>query len=311
MLRRIYPVSFWPVSRAFAPISIRTGATALMLATSLATGGSALAQTPSPDSVIAIVNGIDIRESDVRLADEEIGRNLTTQDQDQRREEILTMLIDTIVLSQEAMKQNIKNDADLQRRMTYARNQGLMNHLLIVTAQQAATEEAIRKAYDDVVRKVPPEQDVRLRHIVFKVSDPKNEAEVKAVEARARSALARIANGEDFVKVAAETSDDPLAKTNGGDYGWRIRAEMGKEYADAAFALKKGGVAPLIRTAFGWHIIKVEDQRTRKPMEFELVRERVKAMVMRNAQLELISSLREKAKVERKERPVQAQQHAD
>jgi peptidylprolyl isomerase/peptidyl-prolyl cis-trans isomerase C len=160
----------------------------------------------------------------------------------------------------------------------------------------------VRKAYDDVVAKVPPEQELNLRHIIFK-ADPQDDAAVKAGETKAKLALARVAKGEDFAKVAAETSDDPLAKSNGGDFGWRIRAEMGKEYSDAAFALKKGDVAPLIKTAFGWHIIKLEDVRTRKPMAFERVREQVKAMVMRNAQVELISKLREEAKIERKDQP--------
>jgi peptidyl-prolyl cis-trans isomerase C len=294
-----------------APIVARAAATAaaFLLAVSLATTGPGIAQTPELDPVVVIVNATQIRESDIRLADEQIGRNLPTQDKKQRREEVIAMLIDTIVLSGEATRQKIGDEADLQRRMTYARNEGLMNLLLATTAAQAATDDAVRQAYEKVVV-TATEPELHLRHIFFKVSQSDDEAARKAAEEKAKIAQQRIAQGDDFAKVAAEMSDDPLAKSNGGDFGWRARAEFGKEYADAAFGLKKGEVAPLIRTGFGLHIIRLEDERMRKPLPFDKIRGRVKDMVMRNAQLDLVNKLRSEAIIERKDEPLQAEKQA-
>jgi peptidylprolyl isomerase/peptidyl-prolyl cis-trans isomerase C len=295
----------------FRSTAATRAATAVSLvAMLLATSAPAFAQAPSLDPVIAVVNGTQIRESDVRLADEEIGRNLITQDKVQRREEVIGMMIDTLLASNAAIKQKIGDEADLQRRMAYARNQGLMNQLLEATSREAATDEAVRKAYDNVVIKTA-EPELHLKHIIFRISEADGEAATKPAEERAKAALARLTVGEDFAKVATELSDDPLAKSNGGDFGWRVRAEMAKEYAESAFNLKDGEVSPLIKTSFGYHIVKREEQRTRKPLEFEKVREKVKAMVMRNAQMELITRLRGEAKVERKDNTATAEKPAD
>jgi peptidylprolyl isomerase/peptidyl-prolyl cis-trans isomerase C len=277
---------------------------ASLIAMLLVTTAPVFAQVPNPDPVIAVVNGTQIRESDYRLADEDIGKNLPTPNGEKRREEVLGMLIDTLVLSDVATKRKIGDETDLQRRMAYARNQGLMNQLLEVTSREAASDEAIHKAYDNVVLKAA-ESEYHLRHIIFKAVEPEGE-NAKGAEERAKAALARLAAGEDFAKVATEMSDEQLAKANGGDFGWRIRGELGKEYAETAAKLKDGEISPLIKTSFGYHIVKREEERTRKPLEFEKVREKVKAMVMRNAQIDLVTKLRAEAKVERVDQPAEA-----
>jgi peptidyl-prolyl cis-trans isomerase C len=291
-----------PVFRPSNPLAAARVAV-IWLAAMLGTAGPTFANSPSVDPVIAVVNGAEIHESDLRLADETIGRNLPTMDQVERRQSITAMLIDATLLSQAAKDQKIGDEADLQRRMTYARNQGLMNELLAVTGQRAITEKAVHKAYEELVVKNAIEPELHLRHLFFKISDPQDEAAVKAAEERAKLALDRIKKGEDFAAVVTDMSEDPTAKAKGGDFDWRTRDEMGKEYADVAFTLKTGDVSPLIKTSFGWHIIKLEDQRTRKPADFDKVRDRLAAVVARAAQFELVDRLRAEAKIERLDQP--------
>lgn len=149
------------------------------------------------------------------------------------------------------------------------------------------------------VRTVGPQTEIRLRAIFFKFKNPNDRASVKAAEARAKAALRRIAKGEDFSAVAAATTDSPFGKTNGGDLGFMTQPEMGKELADVAFAIENGGVSAPIKTQLGWHVVKVEDKRQRKPVDFETVRDKFEAIVGRRAQQDLITKLRSEARTQR------------
>jgi peptidyl-prolyl cis-trans isomerase C len=311
-IKRICAMNLVPAFGMSNPITTaRAGAAAVWLAVVLGAAGAAFGQSADTDPVIAIVNGTQVHESELQLADEIVGRNLPTQDKVERRDTLLKMLSDTILLAQVASDRKILDEADIQRRMNFARNQGLMNHLLSVVGQQAITEEAIRKAYEDVVLK-PARNDpeVHLRHIVFLIKEPKDDAAVKAAEEKAQAALDRIKKGDDFAAVVADVSEDPTTRARGGDFDWRVRAEMGKEYADVAFTLKKDEVSPLIKTAVGWHIIKLEDQRVRKPMELEKLRDRIAALVANTAQFELVEKARSTAKIERLDQPGAVKQGA-
>ena len=288
-------------SRASNPLAnARAGAAAILLAALIGTTGQTFAQTPAADRVIAIVNGTEVHESDIRVTDEMVGRNLNSQDPVERHDIILKMYIDTILLSKVANERKIVDEADIQRRVTFARNQGLMNNLLSTVGQQAVTDEAIQKAYQEVVVKAANnEPELQLRHIFFLFKDAKDDAAVKDAEEKAKAAFKRIKAGEDFAAVASDVSEDPITKAKGGDFGWRGRPEMGEDYAKIAFAMKKGEVSEPIKTAIGWHIVKVEDQRARTPIALDKIRGRIAAMVAANAQFEFVDKLRAEAKIER------------
>jgi peptidylprolyl isomerase/peptidyl-prolyl cis-trans isomerase C len=143
------------------------------------------------------------------------------------------------------------------------------------------------------------EPEMHLRHLFFLFKEAKDDAAVKEAEEKAKAALKRIKGGEDFAAVATDVSEDSVTKAKGGDFQWRTAAEMGGEYAAAALNLKNGEVSPLIKTSVGWHIIKLEDRRTRKPLPLEKIRDRVAAMVAANAQLELVDKVRAEAKIDR------------
>jgi peptidylprolyl isomerase/peptidyl-prolyl cis-trans isomerase C len=287
--------------RASNPLATaRAGTAAILLAAVLGTTGQTFAQSPAADRVVATVNGTPIHESDIKVTDEMVGRNLNAQDPAERHDIILKMYIDTILLSKVANDRKIVDDADLQRRVSFARNQGLMNNLLTIVGEQAVTDESIRKAYEEVVVKAANnEPELQLRHIFFLFKDPKDDAAVKDAEAKANAAYKRIKAGEDFAAVAGDVSEDPITKAKGGDFGWRGKAEMGEDYAKVAFTMKKGEVSEPIKTVVGWHIIKVEDQRTRTPIALDKIRGRIAQMVAANAQFELVDKLRTEAKIER------------
>ncbi|MBL7128366.1 MAG: peptidylprolyl isomerase [Ignavibacteria bacterium] len=84
---------------------------------------------------------------------------------------------------------------------------------------------------------------------------------------RAMEILKRIKNGEDFATVAKEVSEDPGSKDNGGDLGFFDRRRMVQPFDSAAFSLEVGEVSDLVRTPFGWHIIKLTEIKEFSPFE--------------------------------------------
>jgi len=105
-----------------------------------------------------------------------------------------------------------------------------------------------------------PEQ-VRARHILFKVASsatPEQEAQDRT---RAEAVLAALRNGEDFATLAKQHSEDTATAGQGGDLGYFPRGHMVAPFEEAAFSLPVGQLSDVVRTPFGWHIIRVEDKR--------------------------------------------------
>ncbi len=258
------------------------------------------------DPVIAIVENVEIRESDLALAEEALAKGLPPRDENIKRQNLIHYLTDMVIMSNAAKKRNIADKADIQRiqhRMEFTRNKALMEKLLETTAKAAVTDEAVRKAYDNAVAKTGTETEIHLRSIVFLFKDAKDEEAVKAAKDKANAAYKRIAGGEDFAAVAKEMSDSPGGRENGGDLGYMTRSMMGQEFADAAFKLDNSGITEPVKTQFGFFVLKVENKRTRKPVAFEVVQNKFQVVVAREAQLQLISSLRSQAKIELLDKP--------
>ena len=105
-----------------------------------------------------------------------------------------------------------------------------------------------------------PEQ-VRARHILFKVASSADAEQEAQIRTRAEAVLAALRNGEDFATLAKQHSEDTATAEQGGDLGYFPRGQMVAPFEEAAFSLPVGQLSDLVRTPFGWHIIRVEDKR--------------------------------------------------
>ncbi len=243
------------------------------------------------DAVIARVNGVDIRQSDLALAQEEVGGNVPGQmTPDQKREYLITYLADVVVLAQAAEQQHLGDQPDVKREVAFERNKVLMEALLRNAGKAAQTDDAMHKVYDDAVKKMAPEEEVHARHILVATED-----EAKAIEAQLKA-------GADFATLAKEKSKDPGA-ANGGDLGYFTKDQMVPEFAAAAFKLDKGQISDPVHTQFGWHIIKVEDKRIKPTPTFDEVKGQIENYVVHRAQAQLVDNLRKSAKIERLDQP--------
>ena len=102
-------------------------------------------------------------------------------------------------------------------------------------------------------------EQVKASHILVR-ADPENAAEMKTAEEKANKLLERTKK-EDFGKLASENSDDPGSKAKKGDLGFFGKGMMVKEFDDVVFTLPVGKVSGVIKTQFGFHIVKVTDKK--------------------------------------------------
>jgi peptidyl-prolyl cis-trans isomerase C len=273
------------------------GALALLAALALPLVLGLRAGAQDADQVVARVNGTDIKASDVALAEEDIGSNLSQIPPESRREYLTSYLTDMNLVAKAAEGRKLADGDEFKRRLAYYRSKILMDLLLQSEAKAAVSDGAMHQLYDEASRQMTGQQEVRARHILVKTED-----EAKAI-------IVELKNGADFAELAKQKSTDPGA-AEGGDLGYFPKDEMVPEFADAAFKLEKGQISEPVHTRFGWHVIKVEDKRERQVPAFDQVRDQLATHLVRKAQAELITKLRADAKVERLEAPAQPAQPA-
>ena len=264
---------------------VRRG-TALAIVTALALIAAPAIRAQDADPVVARVDGKEIRQSDLAIAEEDLSGNLQQMSPDARREYLITFLADMTIVAKAAEAKKLADTDDFKRHIAYARAKLLMEQLLQVEAKNAVTDAAMHKVYDEAIAQVKKEQEVRARHILVET-----EEEAKAV-------LAELKKGADFAELAKSKSKDPGA-SDGGDLGYFTKDQMVPEFAELAFKLEKGQISDPVKSQFGWHIIKIEDKRERQPPEFDKVKEQIEQYLVRRAQSEMITKLRAEAKIDR------------
>jgi peptidyl-prolyl cis-trans isomerase C len=279
--------------------SLRKSLLTLGVALPLATGAAMAQTSPAPATspaavpaadpakVVARVNGVEITEGDLAVAGEDAALQMPNVPDEQKRDLLIGYLIDLKLGAKAAEAAKVGSGADFARKLAYNRDKALLDEYLEQQAEKAVTPEATRKLYDETVKNVPAEQEVRARHILVENEDD------------AKKAAARVKGGEDFAKVAGELSKDPGSKTDGGDLGFFTKDRMVEPFAEAAFKLEPGQISDPVKSQFGWHVIKVEEKRAKPVPTFEETKDQVEAYLGRKAQQDLILSLRKDAKIER------------
>jgi peptidyl-prolyl cis-trans isomerase C len=250
------------------------------------------------DKVLAKVNGSEIRQSDVTMAEEELAPSLAQMDPATKSENVLAFLIDLKIVSKAAEDKKIADSDDFKKRMAFTRNRLLMDSLLAQEGKAATTDAAMKKVYEDASKQISGEQEVHARHILVETED-----EAKAVKAE-------LDKGADFAELAKKKSKDPGA-SDGGDLGFFTKEQMVPEFSEVAFKLDPGKISDPVKSQFGWHIIKVEEKRARKAPDFEQVKAQIENYVTRKAQADYVAKLRTEAKVERMDQPAADAKPAD
>ena len=245
------------------------------------------------DPIVAKVNGAEIRASDVAVAEEELASSLQQFPPETKREYVITYLSDTLLVAQAAEAQKLADTEDFKRRLAGARNKLLMETLLQSETKAAVTDAAMHKVYDDATKQMGGEKEVHARHILVDSED------------EAKQIVAELKKGGDFAEFT-KRSKEPGAAERAGDLGYFTKEQMVPAFSEAAFALEVGKISDPVKSEFGWHIIKVEDKRDRVPPPFDQVKGQIETYLVRKTQSDLITKLRESAKIERLNAPTAA-----
>src|ERR1700759_704341 len=227
------------------------------------------------DKVLAKVNGAEIKQSDVTMAEEELAPSLAQMDPATKDENVLAFLIDMKIVAKAAEDKKVADTDEFKKRLNFTRNRLLMDSLLAVEGKSATNDAAMKQVYEDASKQISGEQEVHARHILVETED-----EAKAVKAE-------LDKGADFAELAKTKSKDPGA-SDGGDLGYFTKDQMVPEFAEVAFKLDVGQISDPVKTQFGWHIIKVEDKRTKPVPDYDKVKDQIEQYVQRKAQAEYI-----------------------
>src|SRR6202171_6233346 len=163
--------------------------------------------------VLAKVNGAEIRQSDVALAEEELGPSLAQMDPATKKDNVLSFLIDLKVVAKAAEDKKVENNEDFKKRLAFTRNRLLMDSLLATEGKTATTDEAMKKVYEEASKQITSDKEVHARHILVETED-----EAKAV-------AEELKKGADFAELAKKKSKDPGA-SDGGDLGFFTKEKI-------------------------------------------------------------------------------------
>lgn len=236
---------------------------------------------------LARVNGVPIPQSRLDL----ILKERTAQgqpDSPETRNAIKENLITMEAVSQEATRMGLDKSPEVATRLELAREQILAAAYLDNWRKaHPITDEQLKAEYENIKKVQGNVKEYKARHILVK-----NEQEATKI-------IADLKKGGNFEKIATAKSTDTGSKPKGGDLGWNVPGGYVKPFGDALVALKPGQVTEKpIQTQFGWHVIKLENERPYQFPPFEEVKGQIEQGLMGQQQQKAVADLRAKAKIE-------------
>ena len=149
--------------------------------------------------------------------------------------------------------------------------------------QVKISEDQLKDYYEDNLDTFKEKKQVKARHILFMLAENASKEEEDKIKQKATAVLQQARAGADFGELAKKNTEDPSGKENGGDLGYFSQGQMVKPFEEAAFKLKKDEISDLVRTSFGYHLIKVEDVKEAKTKSLEEARAEILSMLQKTA----------------------------
>ena len=237
-------------------------------------------------TAVAKVNGVAIPQA--RL--DAIMKDLAAQgrpDTPETREALKQELITREVVAQEAMKKGLHKKPDVVMIMDVQRQAIIYNaYLQDYVKAHPISDDDMKKEYEKV-KATSSGKEYKARHILVESED------------EAKQIIAQLKKGGSFDRIASDKSKDQGSKARGGDLDWGPAGRYVPAFGQALAKLKKGELteAP-VQTQFGWHVIRLDDERPLKFPSFEEVKPQIQQEMRQQQVQKAVSDLRAKAKIE-------------
>ena len=235
---------------------------------------------------LAKVNGVTIPQSRADILLKEMAAQ-GRPDTPEMRDAIKQELVNREIVAQEAVKKGLHKRPEVATQIDLQRQAVLVNaYLQDYLKSNPVSDDAVKKEYERV-KESAGGREFKVRHILVESED------------EAKQIIAQIRKGGSFDKIAAEKSKDQGSKGRGGDLDWATPARYVPAFGQAITKLKKGQMtdAP-VQTQFGWHIIRVDDERPSKFPSLEEAKPQIEQQMRQQTVNKAFTDLRAKAKVE-------------
>ncbi len=250
---------------------------------------AAAEQKGKNEKVLAVIGEEKITLKEFNKIIEELpGQYRSLADRDKER--FLEKLVEQKLLLGEARERSLDRDEEVKKKINDITEQVLIHELLSKEIQQkvGVKEEEIKGYYESHKSEFGEPEKIKARHILVD-----SEKEAKRI-------LKKLNKGADFAAVAKKKSKCP-SKDKGGDLGFFDKGRMAKEFEEAAFNLKVGEMSGIVKTQFGWHIIKLEERQAAKVKPYSEASAFIKRVLSAKKQEQLfnvyIQDLKDKNKV--------------
>ncbi|MCW8914719.1 MAG: peptidylprolyl isomerase [Magnetovibrio sp.] len=262
--------------------------TTLISALMCALVSTAHAEGVVTDPVVATVNGVNVHMTDVEHARNFLPPSLQVAPMRDIYPMLLSTLVDLQLAAQKAVELGYQNSTEYKRTVKVASDKALQRLLLERYIAGLVTEGMVKEAYDKIVKKAEGQSETHARHILLDSED------------HANAMILELQDGKDFAALARQHSRGTL-KSQGGDLGWFVSGQMTKKFEDAANALDEGEFSKTpVKTDYGWHVILVEERRSRKIPDYQKLRTALTNEVAQGLGQDLMSQLRKEANIEKK-----------
>jgi peptidyl-prolyl cis-trans isomerase D len=143
------------------------------------------------------------------------------------------------------------------------------------------TDDQLKDQYQKNIQQYQVPNRVHVEHILLMtVGAGKTDAEVEEIRKKAQDVLNQAKKGSNFEDLAKKYSEDPGTKDKGGDLGWIIQGQTVAEFEKAAFTLPKGSISDLVKTQYGFHILKIIDKEAAHTKPFDEVKDSIRTPLL-------------------------------
>ena len=221
-----------------------------------------VAQPQADDPIIMTVNGQPVPRSEFEYS---FNKNNSEGVIDKKSvEEYVDLFIDYKLKVFAALDAKYDTLSSYQQEFAMYRDQQVMP--MLVTDEDM--EAQAHKIYDETVERIGPDGLIKTSHILIKADQQAPQAEWDAAKLRADSIYNALKAGADFAELAKQLSQDPGSARQGGELPFVQRGQLVKEFEDAAFALQPGEMSQVVKSSFGYHIIRMDERKMLEPFEF-------------------------------------------